>query len=447
MEAVALLTLLLLLILFAGRSLFQYWINPLTCWFVPWCVVLCLFLAQLIDYGTLEPLAVAAIGLSFLGYFLGVMIAEATQPATRQAQRIGRPSQQIRAVTVDQFSFRLLTVVGVISVGFLIIHFVAEHGVAAMLAGTQRAMRRAGEGGRLPIIPFAGFHLLLAASVQSGIRMAERGRVDYWDFAILCGFMGFMFLRAGRAILLYWALCVLLGYVLRKHHGRSRMVSVSTALVVIALGILGLGLFVWMAESRGSSESFEYQSLRRGLFTGSVLSGNLLLGMLYIYVTASIASLNHYLVNFDGAHTWGASFAYPITQQLAKLDVLELRFFQGFAMQAAETFGGSNVYTLLRVCYLDFGLLGCFMIPALLGFAGTILYRRYRRTGSERTAIILAYIMLTVLAAPYEYMLYSTISVLGFVGAIAIISVVRRRRGDVQRKEVGYSGVSRAHAP
>ena len=405
-----------------SRGMFISWINPLSAWSVPWAVVLGFFSLKLIPYEPVSDKTKLAILLALLGYVLGCgTVAFAVARKRRARFMIDKKAWIMRG----EGTFRLLALLGTTASVVLAILIVHRLGVAGALAGELRAFRQAGMAENLPVSLALMVYGLLPVSLLSGARFATRNRLDLWDVLVFLSIGVFAILRGVRTILLFWLILFLIGYVMtrQRRFGRKRVnrpiVTIFVALVLVTL--LFFGIYTW----RGSAD---YQKSRYLMSDKSLL--NPLTRSAYIYTASSITNLDYFITTFKGPNTWGQSLSYPITRQLAKIIDLEPTLAQGFSKERAPVVGGTNVYTLIRVLYLDFGLVGCILIPALLGFGLTITYKLFLQRGSPASLIILGYLGVTVISSPYEYMLYNTMYVVPFaVATLGALYENRKMRG------------------
>ena len=405
-----------------SRGIFRYWINPLSAWSLPWAVVLGLFSLRLLPYEPVSDKTKLVIFLSLLGYALGCSILAFAVPLKRTSQlMINKKAGAIRG----EGTFRLLSILGMTASVVLASLIVHRFGVAGALAGELRAFRHAGMAENLPVPLALMVYGLLPASSLSGARFAARNRLDLWDVLVFFSLGVFAILRGVRSVLLLWLILFSIGYVMtrQRRFGRKR-VNRPIVTIVVALALVTLlffGIYTW----RGSAN---HQELRDMKYDRSLLDR--LTRSAYIYISSSITNLDYFITTFRGPNTWGISLCYPITRQLAKISDLEPTLDQGFSSKRAPVVGGTNVYTLIRVIYLDFGLIGCILIPALLGFLINLTYKLFLKRGSPASLIILGYLGVTVIASPYEYMLYNTMYVVPFaVATLGALYEDRKMRG------------------
>jgi oligosaccharide repeat unit polymerase len=408
----------------ASKWLYGYWFNPVSSWFAPWALVVSLFTAHLANYEPLSDITLAAILLASGGYLTGCLMTLIVRPLPRpNSHELFNHKQETRGQTLGLLERRFRWLVALAAIGSvcLALLFVKTYGLAGVLSGAQRLARKTGEDeGLLSVVLLTVVYTLLPLSVVSGIRLSMRRRIDLWDLVIFIALIVFALISSGRAMMAFGLILVACGYGLARQRARWKF---SGNLVMVLQGVVVVVLFGMIAQSRGSLDWFDYKIRHSRLFADSPLDGHTIPANAYVYATSSITNLNYYLETFDGIYTWGTSICYPITHQLAKMDLLHLRFYQGFRMPMADTPGGTNVYTFLRVCYLDYGLPGCFMIPFVLGAVFHILYRRFLQKGSIRVGVSLGYIVLTVVLSPYEYMLYSSANVFAFLFVAVIMGL------------------------
>jgi oligosaccharide repeat unit polymerase len=409
-----------------AKKLFTRHFNPISIWVMPWSGVLLLFHLRFINYEELSAETTWAIALGSCGYILGCVMTSVryyrylSAPQNQPMEPLSPSPRELTRFDVQVFHG--LVVVGTVGALSLLIYVLEKFGWQYVLSGALRNASRFSREGDLPLPLALSVYLLLPTSLISGLKLALIRRFEIWDILILIAFLAYAITIQGRTILAFWFLLLLTGYLLG-----GGIVPLSRRIAFLLVGFcLGiLVVFLVINDARGSIEWYTAVSREKGLFRDGLLENSPILGNIYQYLTSSITSLDDFIRHFDGNHSYGTSVGYPITYQLAKMDLVKLQFAQGNAMATAQSLGGTNVYTILRAFYTDFGLAGCFGFSVILGVAATTSFCRFLRSRSISSGIVFGYFCVTAIAAPYEYMLYSTMYTLPFV-LVPLISIAGR---------------------
>lgn len=406
-----------ILLLWMARAWYGFWLNPVAFWVFPWTLVVTLFSFRLFPFEAMAGQTVLAIALAMLGFLLGALAVafgvELDGGWKERAHLRATPDSGLPG-----WLFAAIIWIGFLSVVLLLVQAVAEYGFQSLLGAELRAARRESQV-RSSVVLTAAFHLLLPAAVLSGRRISREQRAGFLDVLGLSGILVYGFVQGGRTILLFWLLLVGIGFIASQQRTGSRIGLLRGSIFGSIGAVLFTLVYLLVGLMRGS---FAYFAATRLSVGASASLAHIVLLNLYSYATTSLASLNHFIVNFQSTHTLGTAVAHPITDQLARLDIVKVRFFQGVGQEAANTVGGSNVYSILRAFYQDLGLAGCFFFPFLLGISTSFAYAAYRRNGSLGALIALGYLGVLSVASPYEYMLYSSIHFFAFllVGALVL---------------------------
>jgi oligosaccharide repeat unit polymerase len=185
---------------------------------------------------------------------------------------------------------------------------------------------------------------------------------------------------------------------------------------LIICGLLLIGSFHYIDSTRGQYDYTEYRlrnfkalSKTNALLPTPILSA-------YYYSTTSIANLNDFIHRYNGDYYFGTAVLNPIVYLLKKFHIVEeLGFKNAKEVSSSKALLGSNIFTILRAFYQDYGLSGCFLWSFFYAITLTWLYRSYQNSRSLPKLVLFAYFSINVLTAPYEYMLYTTFSLFAFI--------------------------------
>jgi len=98
----------------------------------------------------------------------------------------------------------------------------------------------------------------------------------------------------------------------------------------------------------------------------------------YWYIAAPLAAFNEFVTTFTGDHQWGQSMFLPLYKWLCRLHLAQEVEVNYYGEKVLIPYM-SNVYTYLRNCYEDFGVLGVAVVPYVLGWAAAAIREKARR--------------------------------------------------------------------
>jgi len=157
--------------------------------------------------------------------------------------------------------------------------------------------------------------------------------------------------------------------------------NVLIILLILILAITGANI---VRGTRGVYERFKGTS---NILTKSTIA-DFVTPSLYFYFSSHIGVFSKYLENPTQNNVFGAQTFLPIHSILAKFELLpKPSFYQkGYFIPQ-----WSNTGTYLREIYEDFGILGVFIVPYLLGLFITYLWYRYHKNPNLVNLVWLVY--------------------------------------------------------
>ncbi len=165
---------------------------------------------------------------------------------------------------------------------------------------------------------------------------------------------------------------------------KVNLTAVGTVIIIIFLFSL-----TFIKSFRSPTDQFKATTSSLNKYQSNLLISP----TIYLYSSSHVGVFNRYLENENEKTKWGENTFLPVYNFLAKFELIHKpRFFQkGYFIPQ-----WSNTGTYLREIHADFGYVGLFLIPYLLGLITTIYWFKWIKTGKITSLIILTYLYLIV---------------------------------------------------
>ena len=386
-------------IILLSKYLFSKWFNHLSIYFLSWSAMIILYEVKLIRYVDLSEKLFIVVSATSLFYLLGVLTYFVTKDRAIKNQYIPSGDNNSFKLFDDKGKSILILLVICSLVGILdglyqwklLIDKFGGLLQVLVQANDIREMRLRGEiKGMIPYLFVVSFVGIFFGAIFSA----------YKNRFTLIGFLPLLavtfkeianFSRAG--ILLgffeYFIVFFLFRNFLRHRNLKSKM-SRGNLIVVSGL-IIFIFLFslVFIKSFRSPVDQLKASSTSLNEYQSNLLISP----TVYLYTSSHIGVLNRYLENESERTMWGENTFLPIYNFLAKFELIpKPKFFQkGYFLPQ-----WTNTGTYLREIHADFGYLGMFIIPYLLGLFTTIYWFKWIETGKLTSLIILTYLFLIV---------------------------------------------------
>lgn len=371
-----------------GRYALRCWFNHLTLYSGVWGIVAVLYSLHLIRYADLMTETWALIVLAWVSLYLGsafVLFAHTPRPDKRL--RPGRASELRRIIIA-------CVAVGCIGIISQIREISQEFGnlwAAVLVHGNELYNQRI--DGSLETISYVG-SFLYAACCLGGLYLRYVGRIALVGIIPFALIIGSSILDMQRGLIGITGFLFVASFVQTRKYSsltvrRWRMVT--ALLAVVALGSVGM-MFVNSARGLGVMYPNTTPAMEKIADTFYDAPS------LYFYATGPIAGFNAYLRTEDSESFFGRYTFAPVNRVLA-------RFGFRTAVPQVEEFYSTpapiNVCTYLKNVYSDFGVLGIFVFPFVLGAVVTFLHLQHNATDMPIYTVLLSHLQLVVVFSPF----------------------------------------------
>ena len=380
--------LLLTLLLIMGKQIFGKWLNPLSIYILPWSMMLILYDLNFLRYYELTSMTWLVAGAALFSFICGILLIKI----------LHKPSDSVKQyVFVNNVNILKYVIIIFASIGLIdvIVHWSVLFKMYGSLPGIiihANEIYRLRIENKIPgIIPYlVGFSY--SAVFFAGVYSAYRGRITMISVFPLLDVVLKEIANVGRSGILLAFLIYLLSYFFAGHVLKSagklqrKKISIRTQIlsIVTVIVILVTGASV-VRSIRGTYENFAGASKALSKTRG----GLVITPSIYLYFSAHIGVLNQFLKDQNVNKGFGENTLLTAYSILSKFDLVERPsdYQDGYRVPF-----WTNTGTYLRELIEDFGYVGIFVFPFLLGMSAMFSWFRLSEKKDLLSLVLLTYL-------------------------------------------------------
>lgn len=394
--------------LFLGKYIFRKWFNPLTLYAAIWTGMTFLYELKLLNFDQLATQTYLIILAGFTFFLLGILTIYTARYASGKSNNVFEFDNVFIPLFQDDGKLVKLIILITSVIGFFsaIQHWyvlINEYGsIISAILQAGKIYRQSIEGETKGVIPYI-FIFSYVGVFFSGLYTAFKNKITLIALLPLLAVILKQIAFVSRAGMLFgfWEFTIsffLFRHLLNKDKKYQRQIN-KTKIVfsVLLVFVLVYGSASLVKVLRNPVEDFKAASRTISKFEG----GAFISPSIYLYVCSHIGVLNQYLINDDEKSSFGRNTFLPIYNLLAKFDIVEN---QGNYQQGYFIPMWSNTGTYLREIHSDFGYLGLFIVPFILGLISTWLWYKMYET-QELIYLLLATFIYLIIAFSFLVMI------------------------------------------
>ncbi len=373
--------------LFVGKHLFKRWFNPIFLYVASWSFIIYLYDLKLLAYSSISGLTWIVISFAFFSFLFGVITVYLGRSLFfNNYEDINYKTSDIKPWSLEKETKLKKIIIITALIGLLVslqhwyvlINEFGSIGMVFLSGGDIYSMRVGGEHfGKIPY-----FNLLSYVSVfLSAIYSAYRNKFTYLIFLPLFAVIltdAASFARAGVffAFVLFGITFITARYFFKsklqsKRFNNNKNIIVATIIIlIVAMGSVSLIRLMRNPMGDFKSTSIELKELSNdGIISNSI----------YLYFSSPLPVLSAYLDKRKESAVWGENTFYPVYNNLNRFGAnVNLKPYpKGYFIPMWV-----NSATYIRELDVDFGPLGIFIIPFLIGFLSTYFWYKLFSQGS-----------------------------------------------------------------
>jgi oligosaccharide repeat unit polymerase len=423
-----------------GLRLFKRWYNPISIYAVMWAIEIVLYQLRLMRYPDIMGLTWMYIGGGFFSFLAGISIfffgkrLSDDRPVNDPENTVVTDERWVRKKPLLNAIILLTGIIGILGA---IQHWqvlIRQFGsIGEILLNAPKIYRMRVEGEIHGLLPYVT-SLLNVSIFFAGVYTGRYGLIAPGSFLAFTGVVIEDMANFGREGMLF-AFCEFVAVVLvfqirsvdsdeRKKIKKRQMISLASVfLIVLTFATIIKSLRSGKENLRGASRGLNKYD------TGTVITPSI-----YLYFSSQIGVFNQYLLKEEESVSWGENTFLPIYNILSKFGIVERpsNYQRGYYVPV-----WTNTGTYLRELHADFGVLGIFIIPFLLGLFISFLWIRYKLTNRISDLVILVYLLIVI---HFTFLMIITRSAKWWISSTLILIIVyflNRRREPAARVAIG----------
>ena len=393
-----------------GKLLFRKWVNHLTLYCFVMGGLIFLYELKLLPYHDIIPEAWFFIIGSSISFLLGILTIISARNLFPSAQLLDSLKREITLrifadngktlkYTVLFFSFIGLFVA--VQRWYVLINlFGSIPGVLANAAIVYRLNVHREIKEFIPILPY----FVYVAVFFSGIYTAYKGRFSYITFLPFIGIILKELTYFGRGEMLFSLMEFSFSFFLFRHllsEDPSKRFRFSRANAFFAATLLVLLMVVSASLIRVSRGSYEnYRGASKEL---KQLEENFIISpSIYLYLSSDIGVFSKYIEKGEESAKFGQNTFLIVYEFLSRLNVVEKPnvFQKGYFIPM-----WTNTGTYIRELHADFGVIGVFLVPFLLGLLITWLWFKFYE---EKSLVVFTFLVYLYVVVGFSFLVMSS---------------------------------------
>lgn len=415
----------------SGKLLLKKWFNHLTLYCFIWGVMLLLYEWKLLPYTNIIPLAWFYIISAFYSFLFGIFTiisAKNLYPGNPiLPKNIGRTLNIFiddgRTVKYALILFSVICIYGALQHWSVLINMFGS--IPGVFVNAERIYRLNVKGGIKGMVPFIAIFGYVAI-FYSGIYTAYKGRFSFLTFLPFIGITIKEMSTIGRAGILIALLEFLITFFLYRNLltddliQRFRFSKKNAIFAFTILAIFFIATTSLIRISRGSFENYVGASKELNQFKENII----LTPSVYLYLSSHVGVLSKYSGSEGEDTEFGQNTFLTFYHILNKFNVVkrDSDYQKGYFIPM-----WTNTGTFIRELHADFGIIGVFLVPYLIGILITWLWFKFYR---DKNLIVFAFLVYLFLIIGFSFFImitrssYWSISLLLIVLSIPLIEKI-----------------------
>lgn len=412
--------------IYFSRIWFGKWFNHVAIYASVWMVMLYLFELRLIYFIELSIYTWLIIIGSFLSFLFGsitVLSARGTgiinsDNAPEQLSIFLDKGKILRNVI---YLFSLIGLLSAIQHWSVLLN---EYGTVINVFLNAYHVYKSRTSGELEgVIPYVWL-IIYPTIFFAGIYTAYRNKITIATILPIVALILKEVANLSRAGILFGFAEFVISYMLFRHllkknkslNKSSKLKAVGSVVILLLLFVTGAA---FIKSVRQATDTFKGTSSSLAKFEG----GAFISPSIYFYAASHVAVFNQYLEADRERESFGSNTFFTLYSALAKFDLVKQpRFIQpGYFIPA-----WSNTGTYLRELYNDFGVIGTFIFPFLLGLFSSFYWVKFYESGKIKYLVILTHLYIVIAISFFVLVVRSPAWTIGGVFLLSSIPIIEK---------------------
>lgn len=434
-----------------SKYLFGKLFNPVALYTIVWVVLLFVYELKLIRYDDLSVTTWSVIIFAYLAVFLGSLTVFSARSNSERPFNVFRKKEIIEFKVFDddgkviKYFILFFSAIGIIAALQHWMVLINEFGSIAMVLIKSATVYRMRVDGEIKgVIPYI-FTFTFVAIFLSGLYAGYKNKFKLFMLLPIIALVIKSLAEVARASMLFGIMLFFITYLLTRHLMSKNIKNnsqISNKKIILSL----VSILLIVVLSAGLVKSFKnpaenYKASTREL--RQLEDGFLISPSMYLYASAHVGVLNAYLYNQNERTSFGENMFLPIYRFLSKFDLVpKPSFYQkGYFIPM-----WTNTGTYLRELHADYGPVGLFLFPYLIGLFTTIIWFKFYENYKLFNLVILTFLFLfiaftfLVLVTRLSYWFISLFTILMLIPLIEKIVQYKVNRSTLIHNKVLQNG-------
>lgn len=411
-------------------KLFGKWFNHLAIYAFVWMSMLYLYELRLIYFVSLSTYTWLVILAAFISFFIGTI----TFFFVRQSNISGHDNVCIielfedNAITIKYIIY-LFSAIGILAALQHWSILLNKYGTVLNVFFNAYHVYRERSGGELDgVIPYIWL-IIYPTIFLAGIYTAYKGKLTIATILPIIALLLKEIANLSRAGILFGFSEFVVSFILFRHlltdinpESKKRKFRAAVGLSVLIL-LLVIGA-AFVKSIRQTTDSFKGTSSSLSSLEG----GSLISPSIYFYGASQVVVLNQFLEADRENVRFGNSTFFTIYRLLSKFELVEEPAYKDPGYYTPHW---SNTGTYLRELYGDFGYVGIFVVPYLIGLLSSVYWFKFYLTGKTIYLMVLTQLYIIIIMSFFVFQVKSaqwTIGGLLLLILVPLIEKILRRR-------------------
>lgn len=429
-----------LIFLKLSKKMYLHWLNPLSIYTLIWMPMLVLFEMKLMAFYSLSTFTWIVIIGAYISFFLGALTIylwnNRFNKFSEKAELIPKIdivfSNNGKIIRNSIIIFSLIGLFGALQHWYILIN---EFGsIAGVLLNAIKVynMRQANEiKGVIPYLWLFSFFAIFL----SGTYMAYKGKISIIALLPILGVVLKDMAKVARNGILLGLFEFFFSYIFFSYFlSRNKFRRIKKKNIVIGVVVI----LALMISSVAIIKLFR-QSNEKYIKTNSELvqfKDNLFISpQIYFYAASQVGVLNKFLEKDNEHLPFGSksfSSIYNIASTVKLIDKIDIRP-KGYLIPE-----WSNTATYLRDLYSDFGIIGPFVVPFLLGIFSTLFWFKFMFTGKIKYLLLLTHLSMIIAMSFFVFVMSMTPVTYGIIFIYPMLAIIEKYYENKEKRVTPY---------
>ncbi len=380
-----------------GKIFLGKWFNHLSVYSAIWGGMVALYEINLLNYTPLSMQSWFVISGASFAFLFGVLTVISANARIRIKSKSSISNLFADGGCILGRIILIMSVIGIIEALYHWSILIKMFGDLASVFSSGNIVYQLRIKNKIPgLIPYIS-SLSYAAVFLSGIYSAYKNKINLISIMPLIAVILKTMALFGRAGMLFGFVEFIAAFMLYRHYMVQRITisqlkseRIKTISYMVLIFVIFLSGATVVKSVRGTVESYQSASTKlKGTQKGLIISPSI-----YLYFSSHVGVMSKYFEKDNEEARFGENTFSPIYNFLSKFGVTDRVSFysKGYYIPM-----WTNTATYLREIHADFGVIGLFFVPFLLGALLTLFWKKFYSSGNIIYLVPMVYFFIVIM--------------------------------------------------